>query len=194
MPERDELDRLIDSALARYGEPRSGLEQRMLARVDDEVARRHGFFRKWQAWALVGAAAAAILLLVFVQRPAHREASISSATLTSPNREQAEGRSPSTVPEVHNQVRHLANTSKTTHPGARKSKPTESTPAAKPRLDVFPAPQPLSAEERALVEIATEPSDVGRENLIASQRALDAPLQISAIEIPPITSPDAGKK
>ncbi len=33
MPERDDLDRLLDSALATYAEPRRGLEKRILARV-----------------------------------------------------------------------------------------------------------------------------------------------------------------
>jgi len=34
MRDRDEVDRLIDSELARYAEARPGLEQRILAQVD----------------------------------------------------------------------------------------------------------------------------------------------------------------
>ena len=38
MPERDELERLIDSELASYAEPRAGLEQRVLARLEADGA------------------------------------------------------------------------------------------------------------------------------------------------------------
>jgi hypothetical protein len=66
--------------------------------------------------------------------------------------------------------------------------------AARPKQDVFPLPQPLSPEEQALIAMATAPASSARENLIASQRQLDAPLEIPTINIAPITKPDPGAK
>jgi hypothetical protein len=191
MPERDELDRLIDGELSRYAEPRAGLEQRILARVDTEAVRRPGLISRWQAWVLVGAAAAAILLLVTVPRLVHRQQGINNATMT--NHTITANSSESPVPKVP--ARPLPQTGQRTRNAVRGSgsrKQIENAPL--PQLDVFPAPQPLSAQEQALLALATAPSDTARENLIASQRALNAPLQISAIEIPPITMPNEGNK
>lgn len=193
MPERDELDCLIDSELARYAEPRAGLEQRILARVDAEVVRRPGLMSRWQAWALVGAAAAAMLLLVAV--PVHRKQGINGAAMTSPNHLDPSGTSESPVSNIQATVQPLPHTEKRTRSAAQVPGGARQIENARhPKLEVFPAPQPLSTQEQALVALATAPSDTARENFIASQRALNAPLQISAIEISPITMPNEGNK
>lgn len=195
MPERDELDRLIDSELARYAQPRAGLEHRILARVEAEAVRHSGIIGRWQAWVLVGAAVAAILLLVTIPRLVHRQPAINSATSTSPNHPHPPSSSESPFSKTQVPIRPLPQTAKRTHnagPSDGTTKQEEKPDVRK--LGVFPAPQPLSAQEQSLVALATASSDAARENLIASQRALNAPLQISAIEIPPINTPDEGRK
>ncbi len=83
MPENDELDLLLDSALATYADPgpNSGLEQRVLAGL--EAARRSGEHhprafagtRRWLPWAIAVPVAASLLILWlsstrFVRTPA----------------------------------------------------------------------------------------------------------------------------
>jgi hypothetical protein len=194
MPDRDELDRLIDCELARYAEPRPGLEQRLLARIDAHSSAPSLVFHAWQRWALATAITIALVLVLSIPHFMHRETSTTTAHGTTAEHAPA-ARSQAVPPESKLEIRPLPKIANTTHHVARaprSNRPSENT--TRPRLDIFPAPQPLSPQEQALVAIATAPSDSARENLLASQRQLDAPLQISAIEIPPITAPDEGRK
>lgn len=53
-------------------------------------------------------------------------------------------------------------------------------------MEVFPTPQPLSAEERALLALATQaPPDVTKQ-VIEAQEHLGDPIQIAAITIRPL--------
>jgi hypothetical protein len=194
MPERDELDRLIDSELARYAEPRTGLEQRVLASVDAASSARSPFFRAWQRWALAAAIAAAVVLSIAIPDFIYRKTSTTTAHVAIPEHAPA-ARAKEITSESEVQFRPVPKVANTTHHIARASKPNHiAEKTTRPRLDIFPAPHPLSPEEQALVAIATARSDSARESLMASQRAMNAPLQISAIEIPPITMPNEGNK
>ena len=191
MPERDELDLLIDSELARYGEPRPGLEQRILATVDAESVGRAWIFRGWRVWVWTSGAAVAAVLLAGIPQLRHSEVPVTTARATTPDREPVAAPM-NTSPEIP--VRHLARAMKGVPGTTRAKAPRKDTEySQRPKLEVFPAPQPLSAEERALLALATAPSDSGRESLMASQRQSTAPLQISAIQILPITMPEEGK-
>ena len=191
MPERDELDCLIDLELVRYAEPRAGLEQRILVRVEAESSSRSWFLHGWRRWALAGAVSMAIVLAIGISLSAHHETSVNTAGMAMPGRESA--RPTTTVPDIHVETSHSNMTAKTAQNGTRRSKSIEVAERPRqPKLEVFPAPQPLTAEEEALVAIATGKSDAGRESLMASNRQLRTPLQISAIEIPPLTVPDEG--
>ena len=61
-----------------------------------------------------------------------------------------------------------------------------------PKLDVFPTPQPLTAEERALVAFAANAPKPELKAVVDAQPQADAPLSIAAIEIQPLDSPDQG--
>jgi hypothetical protein len=61
---------------------------------------------------------------------------------------------------------------------------------ARPKLDVFPTPEPLTAEEQAMTRFAAQASEADRKALLAAQQQADEPLTISAIRIPPIESVD----
>ena len=194
MRDRDEVDRLIDSELARYAEARPGLEQRILAQVDAESSAPSLSFHAWQRWALATAITIALVLVLSIPHFMHRETSTTTAHITTAEHAPA-ARSQAVLPESKLEIRQLpkiANTSRDVARAFRSNRIPEKT--TRPKLDIFPAPQPLSPEEQALVAIATAPSSSARENLVASQHQLDTPLQISAIAIPPITAPDEGRK
>ena len=197
MPERDELDRLIDSELARYAEPRAGLEQRILARVEADAVRRPGIPGRWQRWVLAGAMATMAIAAVFVSTSRQSTPNETSATTARTMRPRpapiTTAKEP--VPEIHVQVRPLPRVAKMQHSGIRIPVQTAGANRSRyPKLDVFPAPQPLSEEEQALVAIATTPAATARENLMASQSQVGAPLQIAAIDIQPIATPSDGRK
>ena len=54
-----------------------------------------------------------------------------------------------------------------------------------PKLNVFPAPRPLSAEERALAAFVVRAPPAVKEQVIASQKQVDDPIEIAAIQIEP---------
>ena len=191
MPERDDLDMLIDSALSTYAEPRPGIEQRILAHIEAVSSTQSGICRGWRLWVLAGALAMAVVLLVGIPRLMHREVSVTTARATVPDRGPV-AVPKNAIPQVP--VRHLPRVVKSVLGTAQTKGSTKNTEySQRPKLDVFPASQPLSTQERALVALATVPSASGRESLMAKQRQLDEPLEISAIQIAPITMPDEGK-
>ncbi len=198
MHEKDHMDRMLESAMSSYGDPGAdhrvelGLAERILARVSSEQSSDRSAPR-WRGRFLLWAAlpAAACLMLTFhllksagpgdTHQSAGLPQSASSSTGSkAPRVESVTTPAPKTVPKtartVHRTFAEVADS------------------AARPKQDVFPLPQPLSPEEQALIAIATAPVASGRENLIASQHQLDAPLQISAINIPPLTKPDQATK
>jgi hypothetical protein len=65
--------------------------------------------------------------------------------------------------------------------------------ARHPKLDVFPAPQPLSAKEQSMLEFAKQLPDAERQRLVADQKSGEAALEISSIRISPIIMPGLGK-
>jgi hypothetical protein len=148
---QDELDRLLDSALAKYStvEPRSGLEERVLANLQAE--RKNDPSRvRWQ-WGLAAVLAAVVVAaLSFSWR---LETTKDPSVAGHP----AVRDSSSRIPE-RQMARHDLNTEtpqrfelahrKTPHPIAP-------IPVAGPKLDQFPSPQPLSEQELALAKYAS---------------------------------------
>jgi len=191
MHEEDRLDRMLESSLSSYGDPGmdSGLAERVLARISSEQSSDRSV-RKWRSRFLLWAAlpAAACLLLTFLllkssgPRVTHPLVGLpESASRNVGNKAPRVEIAAKPVPKTVVRPRHQASTD------VAKS-------VARPKQDVFPLPQPLSPEEQALIAIATAPASSARENLIASQRQLDAPLEISAINIPSLTKSDQDLK
>lgn len=184
--ERDQLDRMLDSALATYADPGpdSGLERRILSRIANEAAPAPR--RRWLAWAIALPVTASLLLFMLVLRPWTNQ--------------------PSTTPEA-NASRQPVQPSTASRPAARptpvrRSKasvhrprlPGKALAAAStrpPKLNIFPSPQPLSPEEQSLVNFAVHAPQSERESLMAAQSEADAPLRITAIEIKPLEPPAA---
>jgi hypothetical protein len=182
MRENDDLDLLLDAALKTYAdsEKSPNLEQRILARIAAEpsVAPR----TRWLPWVIALPLAACLLVLVLFMSPQHREPS-QTATPFAPSSPLATLPAAPLPAKVHS---------------SRTRSPLHSAPpillagrdVPLPKLDVFPTPQPLTAEERALVVIATQTPVPLRRALVEAQSQPDAPLHIAEISIPPVKPPD----
>ncbi len=221
MPEKDELDLLLDSALATYADPGpdSGLEQRVLAGL--EAARksgeRSGGFagrRRWLPWIIAVPAAAGLLILWLSNARIVRVPATQPPSALQANRSQPSSPGSSSTPQQERpsgakarnafrvgtaRLKSCPDTKPMRAPGACAATQPAVSPesqianAALPKLDVFPTPAPLSAEERTLVAVADAGPPPQREALIVSQKNLDTPLNIAALNIPPLAAPGEGK-
>lgn len=178
MPEQDDLDRLIDSALGDYAEPRAGLEQRMLARVAGDAARPS---RRWWIVAAVAVPAAVVLLLVSYLVPWNLHPQAGQMTYTP-----AVPKIVAPVIAAPEQATRRAVPSRHIRAGEHSAERAASNPIPRPKLDVFPTPQPLTGEEKALVRFVGETPEADRKALVAARQQVDEPLNISAIRIPPL--------
>ena len=143
--QQDQLTKILDAALKKYAavEPRVGLEQRILARLQSEREQRPAF-ASWR-WGVTAAVLATIIVTIGL---AWRQ--------TKPT--QPVARRPSTIQGEANPTTQLASTGNPDNaspirkgaspkPGRRRVR----TAASPPKLDQFPSAQPLSQEELALV-------------------------------------------
>jgi hypothetical protein len=174
----DGLDRELDATLAKFtaGEPRAGLEDRILANLRAQQARVTE--RPWWRWPAVAALTVAIGVTGFLawrpQRPVQKIASNPAATT------QIDGHT-----GTHTNHGGSGTTQLNDLGSGRRRKPRAvnhpvrvASPA--PKLDQFPSPQPLSEQERILAGyIARFPEQAA---LVAQARA-DARRRDAAEEI-----------
>ena len=138
-PADDDLDRVLDVALAKYAavEPRPGLAGRILAnlRTQPGVSRS-----AWWTWSLTAAVAVIVVVIALSWRarpipPVVVEHKPVPTRVSPDVRAIAVNRAPAT--------------------GARRSA-KRARPHASPKLDVFPSPQPLNAQERILANYVAQ--------------------------------------
>jgi len=142
----DKLDRELDAALAKFAavEPRTGLEERILANLRAEQGR--AIKRSWWRWPAIAALAAMILVVVSVvwksAKPEQNMTAQHPPVTTHVNEHVANngGRS-----LVH---RHAAGTGRSQVKPQAISRQTAA--VASPKLEQFPSPRPLSEQERIL--------------------------------------------
>ena len=183
MPKRDELDRLIDSELARYAEPRAGLEQRMMACVSGEAVRSWRRRRFMLAMTAPVVASLVCCIYLLLRTPQSQPGQIGPTT--------------GEMPLVHTTAalellplpKSLSGTHTRPHPA--QNRVARTTPH--PKLDPFPALQPLNDAEEALSRFGREAPEADRKSLVAAQQQLSEPIRISAIHIPPLPIPEEGK-
>jgi len=188
MPEHDDLDLVLRSALNTYADPgpESGLERRVLARISAEASQVPR--RRWLPWAIALPIAAGLLLLLvlFDSRQTHRPPEAASApgqpliirSLPEPSK------TLTTAPVLRSQALSAKPDLRWEEIAAK--------PAPLPKLDVFPTPQLLTAEELALAAFAASAPAPERQSLIEAQAKVEAPLSIAAIQIQPLEPPDVG--
>jgi hypothetical protein len=187
MCDDNKLDQLLDAALSTYADPGpdSGLNERVLAHIAAATepipapllrpGKGSTNRRRWLPWAIALPATACLLLFFFVPKTAP------------PRSSQAKQASPQPPFATMRAENLLASKSGTTRrkpqlqPVARVVQP-----APLPKLDVFPTPRPLTAEEQALAVFISHASDSERKALIESQKQFQAPISIAAIRIPPL--------
>ncbi len=186
---RDELDRLVDSALANYADPgpESGLESRILSRI--AVEKVPASRRRWLSWAIAVPATAALLVFILLWHPGTKNSPSVPQQSNMPHQ-------PTHSIEAANQPSSKPALILRGHAPLRKPRSRHKALAAHsaplPKLDVFPTPEPLSAQEQALVNFAAHASKSERESLVAAQEQADAPLHIAPIQIQPLQQPTAG--
>jgi len=157
----ESVDGLLGAALSRYSaaEPRPGLEQRLLTGLSRSGGPRPSLWLDWRwAGALATAAAVAVLALaVFsLREPALPELPAPTAAETAaPRPVPTAGPTPEPVqPPVIAEVRPAP------HPNAQASSHFHRSPGGRlgagPRLETFPAPAPLSEQERLLLLFARQ--------------------------------------
>jgi len=169
MASNDELDRRIDNALAGYSgaEPLAGLEERVLRRV--RVASR----RRVLGWAAAIAVAASVVVTVSVVRaPHHSDPPTYRVGI------------PAVVRPVPVVDKARVVTVRRARTRARRARPL-------PKLEQFPTPVPLTAEERALVAFVEHHPAEAQQVFAALQKRSNEPIEIQPIQIPPLRSDGA---
>lgn len=162
MPNKDdELDRILDSALASYStqEPWPGLTQRIVARL--EPGRRAG----WLRWSLPLAAAAGILLAVLWWGGSERPAV-------------------AVVPEVPKTQPAQPVTAAVAVPPQRHQQAAKRPALARRR--VFPTPSPITEEERALLRLVTSSPPEVVDELRTSREHVNQALTVEPLFIAPL--------
>ena len=153
---QDELDRLLDVALAKYAvaEPRVGLEERVLANLRAEQARVSD--HAWWRWSAIAAVAAVVVVVLALSvrsvKPSHPVAADHPSTPTQAPKD------PGTkiVSNRHRSRPRLAPLLSTAPTQAVRFSPAEVASARPPKLDQFPSPQPLSEQEKLLRNYVAE--------------------------------------
>jgi len=195
MREDDQFDRVLDAALATYGEPEdeSALAGRVLARIAearivDRLAARPN--RRWLPWAIALPVAASLLLLFFAtQKSALAPAGTTKLSHAPQAMPSITARNIPAAPRSEAAVR--IKSPRATEQTARPEFAVDST--ALPKLNVFPTPRPLTPEERALARIAVRTPMPELQAL--AKASYDDPLTLSlaAVHIPPLELPDKGE-
>lgn len=208
--ERDTIDERIDAAVRRYAEapqfsdPRVALA-RVRARAEQEPERR------WSVWAWAAPLAAALLIAVAaivwmgtgrtkqVQRPMQVAKSF------------PQGLKPEVLPAPDGTTEVVP--PQNTSPGRRLSRSGIASPnrccgpwrgavsrrlarddrglvmaqvRKLPKQEVFPTPQPLSPQEQALALFVSQAPPVLKEQVLAAQKQINAPIEIANIQITPL--------
>jgi len=170
---RDQLDSMLNAALAGYSaaEPLAGLEERVLCRVRAiEVTRR-----RTAGWAFTFAAAAALVLVAIVMK--------TPGNLTPKSRDIARTETPAPVRSAARVEEPRVATKR--RRGRIAAKRTAS-PELLPKQEQFPAPAPLTAEERVLRSFVEGHPAEAQQVFAQLQRRSNEPIQIEPIQIAPL--------
>jgi hypothetical protein len=197
MRDNDELDAMLDSALASYAEPGpdAGLEKRILARVSNEAATNAR--RRWLPWAFaIPVAACVVVLALFASGLLARHSRETLRPGESATRAHAPAviaAQPESLPvRIANRGERMTRTRASISKAATQPEQNAAGVVPLPKLEVFPTPQPLTPAEQELASYAANAPVPERQSLIEANKQSEAPLRIAAIHIPPLEAPDKG--
>jgi hypothetical protein len=182
--ENDALDRELDKLLVRFAvvEPRAGLEQRILANLR---AQEHSLARPLWYWPTLGVAAAVVIVAVvsMLWRSGKPTLAITSHQPTTVQANRQTGTDAANN-NLDSPVRPVPiTTNRLASQGVRRSRYI--VPSA-PKLDQFPSPQPLSAQEQILASYVSK----FQEDATLVARARMESLQKDVLEEAENASPD----
>jgi hypothetical protein len=193
MPDDRKLDLILDSALKTYAEPNPGLEERVLSALTEihSPVSAPSPSRHWIVWAFAVPAAACLLLFVFlIKRAPQANAGLQPKTHQPIQTAIRPVQSHPSVP-LHTVLTHRFR--RPAVPAKLGTDRALATSVPLPKRDLFPTPQPLTPEERALYTFATQAPEKQRQAILDARKNDDAPLNLAAIHISPLEMPDTGK-
>ena len=184
-----EFDHQLQSALNTYADPGQDwdITQRVLAHAAAEHVHKKA--RGWLPWAVALPVAACFIVLTLVtgSRPTRNITDrTSQARVTQPKPIDIRGDGPSSI-TILASARYGKAPRAILHPA---QPATRGRTRRLPKLDVFPAPQPLTPGEEELVAYIAHAPESELQSLIDAQKQIDAPLSIAAIEIHPLRPPE----
>jgi len=178
MKPQEELDNLIDAALAAYSstEPPPSLEARILRRVHTAGPAQ---WRIWQfQFAVVVSAVAALLLAAVAVRMWRQDATPPPLA-------------PSAIAALTPPVITARSRQAIASKPASAMRPHRIRPKGLPKGEQFPAPAPLTPEENALIAWARRAPAEARDTLAALRAQAENPVAIAPIQIPPMQDENA---
>lgn len=181
MPDPEEFDRLLETALSTYATPAPEFEKRVLRSISS-AGPAPAVRRRWTLWAVALPAAVCLLMAIILARHS-RQPHAPEAQLAQT--------APAVPREMHHE-RAQAGRATVAHNHALKLSAASASPAlaaALPKRDEFPTPQPLTPSEQAFLRCVSAAPEKDRRALIEAQAQQGAPLEISAIRIKPFTVP-----
>jgi hypothetical protein len=192
----DDLDKMIDAALATYGDPGTdnGLEERMLRGVRKRVTNQSApHLLRWLAWSAALAVAACVLALVFFSsRPTMRPVNNGHQAGTKEQPQTTDAViATAPMPAAGDRAAGRAGNAVAIHTTPLVSAET-STAQPLPKLDVFPTPEPADEKVQALAFFVRAAPASEVKELLAKQDQADAPLAFNELEIPPLEPLDEG--
>ena len=162
---RETLDNMLDDALACYSgaEPQAGLEERVLHRVRaSDVTRRRPI-----RWAFAFSLAAALVLVAVVMK--------APSNPHPKPRDTARAEIPALVEQPRIALQHRRG-----RVVARRA------PSPLPKLEQFPAPAPLTAEEQALRSFVERDPAKAQQVFAQLRKRTNDPIGIQPIQIAPL--------
>jgi hypothetical protein len=163
----DNFDRELDAALAKYAavEPRDGLEERVLANL--RARREHGVSPNWRPWSLAVAGVAVAIFAAVAFWHGATTKGVTRRPATTSQRPAALMPAPEPAEDENNLKSQMPKLKEQRMP--RKYALVERIPAGNtPKLEQFPAPEPLSEQEELLVRfVQDDPRDAA---LVAEAR------------------------
>jgi hypothetical protein len=152
---QDEFDRMLDAALAKYAavEPRTGLEERVLANLRAEQARvpDHAWWRRGAIAAVAAVIVVAVALSLRPDKPSRPFVGNHPPTPIQAPKE----RGTEIIAIAHRSGTRPARPSTARKPAMHPS-PPEVAIARAPKLEQFPSPHPLSEQEKLLQNYVAE--------------------------------------
>jgi hypothetical protein len=187
MKRNDEFDKILDEALIEYrgAEPLSGLEDRVLRRLQDRRRNRGA----WLTWSLATALAIALFAVIawFLPKkhgPEQAEQPSSTQWTSASMPENIAAEPPKHIGDLPRKVHRERHSVVTVN-----SNPIAAVRTGSVIREQFPSPAPLSSDERVFLRLArTDPQ------VLQTLPQRDAEIAIAPIEIKPLAEENAGDR